>query len=89
VVVSATLLFGATVLAVVGTFSFVLSQPNTYIIIFFLLSAIEIAVYALVLHAMSPIWQERRRRKNNNDDLVILEDDEASKRCLTRVCGVF
>ena len=62
IIVSAALLFLATCLSAMASFTTILNSPRTYIAIFMPLASVEITIYGLIIHTMSPIWQERRRR---------------------------
>jgi len=62
VFISALLLFVATIISAVATFTTILYSPNTYIVIFSMIAFCEITIYALVIQTMSPIWQVRRKR---------------------------
>jgi len=66
VLVSATLLFCATIDAAIATFTDVLEAPQTYIIPFAILCGIEITIYSLVLYTMSPLWQKWRRNRSTS-----------------------
>jgi hypothetical protein len=94
VIASALLLFCATVLSISATFTTILLSPDTYIITFALLAAIEITMYALIIQTMSPIWQARRRRFSRSEsatqlsplseDSVAVQNSKGS--CCSRAC---
>jgi hypothetical protein len=62
VITCAIFLLAITLTTFIASFSGALYSPNTYWIVFWIISFCEITVFSLVIHTLSPIWQEHRKQ---------------------------